>query len=235
MKERCLSVITARGGSKRIPRKNIKEFCGKPIIAYSIQAAIDSNVFDVVMVSTDDSEIAAVAKNIGAVVPFYRSAQTSNDFSSIADVLFEVIENYSALGEQFDIICCMLPTAPLLRIEDLSRGLETLQNQHADVVIPVVRYSYPIQRALQVINGKLHMIHQEFTFTRSNDLEPTYHDAGQFYWLRAAPFLKNRTLFCENTVHIELPEILVQDIDTEDDWKLAEIKYGRLKRNNESQ
>ena len=189
---RGLAVITARGGSKRIPRKNIKEFCGKPILAYSIEAAIRSKAFDTVMVSTDDEEIAEIAIRYGAEVPFYRSAQTSNDFATTNDVLLEVIEEYEKRGEQFDYLCCIYPTAPFLTSERLTEGKKLLLDSDADTLIPVVAFSYPPQRALHEVNGYLEPVHPEYLDSRSQDLEKHFHDVGQFYVTRVDNFKKNK-------------------------------------------
>lgn len=224
-----VAIITARGGSKRIPRKNIKPFLGKPIIAYSISAALEAGCFDEVMVSTDDREIAEVAQNYGAKVPFFRSAETSNDFSTTADVLIEVLNEYQKRGQNFFYACCIYPTAPFVTPEKLKYGHELLLNTGADSALPVVRFGYPIQRGLKVEEGQLSMIWPEHLNSRSQDLMPVYHDSGQFYWFRIARFLETRKLFAEHTVPIELPESEVQDIDTEEDWRIAELKYRILR------
>ena len=223
-----LAIITARGGSKRIPRKNIKEFCGKPIIAYSIEAAIKSGCFDEVMCSTDDEEIAEVAKRYGAVVPFMRSAATSNDFATTADVLSEVIAEYQKRGKTFEHFCCIYPTAPFVNAERIRQGLEKMIAYNANGAMPVVRYSYPIQRALRIADGTLSLREPEHLRSRSQDLEPMYHDAGQYYWYKAEAFKANPNIMSINPLAIVTPEEEVQDIDTPDDWKMAEIKYRML-------
>lgn len=220
-----LAIITARGGSKRIPRKNIKEFCGKPIIAYSIEAAIKSGCFDEVMCSTDDEEIAEVAKRYGAVVPFMRSAATSTDFASTADVLSEVIAEYQKRGKSFDYFCCLYPTAPFVNADRIRQGLEKMVAANANGAMPVVRYSYPIQRALRIADGTLALREPEHLRSRSQDLEPMYHDAGQYYWYRTEAFKTNPNIMAISPLAILTPEEEVQDIDTSDDWKMAEIKY----------
>jgi len=221
-----VAIITARGGSKRIPRKNIKPFLGHPIIKYSIDAAINSKCFDEVMVSTDDKEIAEVALSYGAKVPFFRSAKTSNDHAVTADVIVEVLADYKKRDQKFEYACCIYPTAPFVTTEKLKRGFELLKKLDADAVIPVVRFSYPIQRALKIDNkGFLRMINQKNIFKMSRDFIPTYHDSGQFYWLKVANFLKQRALFAKHTVPIEIPELEAQDIDVKEDWKIAEFKY----------
>ena len=221
-----IAIITARGGSKRIPRKNIREFHGKPIIAYTIEAALTANCFDEVMVSTDDSEIADVAIRYGATVPFLRSQKTSDDFATTADVLFEVIEKYRDLKKYFDYMCCLYPAAPFIKPDNLSVALKKLkENENLDAVLPIVRFSFPVQRALFLKNDKVSFANQESSIARSQDLEPMYHDAGQFYFLKTALFMEKKTLITSNTAGIILPESQVQDIDTIEDWHLAEIKY----------
>lgn len=226
-----VAIITARGGSKRIPRKNIKNFCGKPIIAYSIQAAIESRIFDEVMVSTDDAEIASIATKTGALVPFMRSSQTSNDHATTADVIFEVLGEYNKQSKNFDMFCCLYPTAPFITAEKLKQAFEKLKKSDAETLVPVVRFSFPIQRAMQIDNARLTMIQPEHMNSRSQDLKPSFHDCGQFYFGRVAPFLKNKKLFSNNTLAFEMPELEVQDIDNEQDWKIAELKYEFMKKN----
>ncbi len=224
---RNLAIITARGGSKRIPRKNIKEFCGKPILCYSIKAALDAGVFDEVMVSTDDEEIAEIAKKAGASVPFFRSEQTANDFASTDDVIMEVILEYQKRGEEFDAFCCIYPTAPFLTGERLKEAMALLET--ADSVMPVVPFSYPPQRGLIINeNGLVARQFPEHATTRSQDLPKIYHDCGQFYACRTKPFLDAGTTDVEHLVPLVLSEMEVQDIDTLEDWEIAEIKYRRL-------
>lgn len=225
---KSVAIITARGGSKRIPRKNIKEFLGKPIIAYSIVAALEAGCFDEVMVSTDDEEIAAVARHYGAEIPFFRSGATSNDFATTADVLVEVLSEYTQRGKNFSSACCLYPTAPFVTAEKLKRGHDLLLETGADSVLPVVRFGYPVQRALKIEENLLSMIWPEHLNSRSQDLMPAYHDCGQFYWFNVARFLETRKIFTAHTVPIEMPESEVQDIDNEEDWKLAEMKYRLL-------
>ena len=226
-----LAIVTARGGSKRIPRKNIRPFCGTPILGYPIRAALAAGCFDDVMVSTDDREIAEVARNFGAAVPFYRSAGTSDDHATTADVLVEVLTEYAGRGKRFDMACCIYPTAPFVTAEMLADGHRTLANDsRLESVVPVVRFGYPIQRALKIEDGRLGMIWPENLNKRSQDLMPAYHDAGQFYWFRVEAFLQSRRLFAANTAPVILPEWAVQDIDNEDDWMLAETKYEVLQR-----
>ena len=223
-----LAIITARGGSKRIPKKNIKEFLGKPIIAYSIEAALQSGVFDDVMVSTDDEEIAKIAVEYGASVPFFRSSETSNDFSTTNDVLLEVLQEYEKRGESFDVACCIYPTAPFVTAEKLLSATEKLLASDADVLIPVVAFSYPPKRGLLIREGKLIFEYPEYLDKRSQDIEPSYHDAGQFYLFRVPNFKKNRRLMVGNILPLVVSEMEVQDIDQITDWEIAEIKYRLL-------
>lgn len=222
---KALAVITARGGSKRIPRKNIKAFCGQPIITYSIKAALESGVFEEVMVSTDDAEIAEIAKVAGAQVPFMRSSDTANDFATTADVIAEVLESYKQCGKEFDAVCCIYPTAPFVSAEKLKNAMQLLDEKDADSVLPVVRFSFPPQRSVIMEEGFMKFKWPEHALTRSQDLEPFYHDAGQFYCLRTAAFMEQKKMVMEKTVPIEMPELEVQDIDTEEDWRIAEVKY----------
>ena len=222
---RTIAIITARGGSKRIPRKNIRDFCGSPIISYSIDAAISSNIFTEVMVSTDDNEIAKIALENGAQVPFYRSSRNSDDYSTTADVLIEVLSEYEKKGLKFDYLCCIYPTAPFVTSEKLKLALKKMINEKAEAIIPVVKFSYPPQRAFIIKDDKLIYKYPENVFKRSQDLESLYHDAGQFYFIKVETFMKNKTLVCKNTIPLIVDELSVQDIDTEEDWKMAELKY----------
>ena len=224
-----IAIITARGGSKRIPGKNIKLFRGKTIIAYSIEVAIRSALFDEVMVSTDSEEIAEISKNFGASIPFMRSKKNSDDFVGTEDVLIEVLNNFHSMHSiNFDYACCIYPTAPFITEKRLKEGYELLRNGNYDVVFPVANYDYPLQRSLMFVNEKLQMIFPENEMKRSQDLSPSYHDSGQFYWFCVPSFLKDRKLFGKNTGGIILSGIEVQDIDTEMDWKLAELKHQIL-------
>lgn len=223
-----IAIITARGGSKRIPRKNIKEFCGKPILAYSIQAALNSKIFDEVMVSTDDREIAEVALAYGAKVPFYRSEKTADDYATTADVLKEVVDEYKKLGKTFEWLCCIYPTAPFVTAGKLQAAFAKFQAAGADALLPVVKFSYPPQRCFVINNDKLAYKWPEYMKSRSQDLEPFYHDAGQFYFVKTAVFENKSTLVPENTMPYSLDEMEVQDIDNMDDWNIAEIKYQAM-------
>lgn len=229
-----IAIITARGGSKRIPRKNIKPFLGKPIILYSIEAALKSGVFDEVMVSTDDEEIAEIAKNAGAKVPFYRSEATSNDYATTADVLLEVLSEYEKMGKQFDEMCCIYPTAPFLTADAIKEAMTSLREKQADSVLPVVRFSFPPQRCV-VMNGDfVEPKWPECMPMRSQDLEPMYHDCGQFYCVNVKRFLEEKKMVMSKTVPYIQSEENVQDIDTMEDWKIAEMKYKILTKSIDS-
>jgi len=235
LKGKNIAIITARGGSKRIPRKNIKDFLGKPIISYSIHAALESKIFDTVMVSTDDEEIAEISRNFGAEVPFLRSAATSNDFATTEDVIKEVIVEYQKRGKTYEAMCCLYPTAPFVTGEKLSKAMDALWSSEADTIIPIVKFAYPPQRSLALNDGKLSMRYPEFTDTPSQELEEWYHDCGQFYCMKTQAFLYYQTMLTDNTISMIIPELEVQDIDNEIDWKIAEIKYKLLNEigNNE--
>ena len=221
-----IAIIPARGGSKRIPRKNIKDFHGKPIIAYSIDAAIKSELFDEVMVSTDDKEIALVAKKYGASVPFMRSAKNSDDYATTADVLIEVINDYKEkLNKTYDNVCCIYPTAPFVTPRKLINSYKIFIEKGADSLIPVVKYSYPPQRSFILKGVFLKYREPKYINSRSQDLDPIYHDAGQFYWVKKDTLLKNKSLYSNKTIPFEMSEIEVQDIDNEYDWFLLEMKY----------
>lgn len=224
MKNLC--IIPARGGSKRIPRKNIKDFLGKPIIAYSIEAALNSRLFEEVMVSTDDDEIATIAKQYGANVPFLRSANTANDYATTKEVLVEVLNQYQKIGQKFDVLCCLYATAPFVTPENLQECYSHIGDKY-DAAFTMVRYSYPIQRALKLENGFVKMREPEYKSSRSQDLEPIYHDAGQFYFTHVNK-IEALELWTEHTYGFELSELMVQDLDTEIDWQLAEMKYKLL-------
>ncbi len=224
-----LAVIPARGGSKRIPGKNIKTFAGKPIIAHAIEVARESGLFDEIMVSTEDKKIASVAEHYGASVPFLRSRQNAGDYATLSDVLIEVTKMYKKEKEtRIENLCCILPTAVFLQAEDLKKAYDKMINERLDAVFPVVRYDYPIQRALRFQGDKIKMIWPENLRKRSQDLEPAYHDAGLFYWIKTSVLSKEKTLWPENTGAVILPAYKVQDIDTPEDWEMAELKYKIL-------
>lgn len=222
-----IAVIPARGGSKRIPRKNIKPFMGKPIIAYSIEAALQSGLFDEVMVSTDDMEIAEIALQYGAKVPFMRSMEAANDFIGTDDVILEVLTMYKEQGRLFDTICCIYSTAPFITSEKLTEAYSKLTDD-IDSIFTCVAYSYPVQRGLHIVDGKISMVHPEYAYARSQDLETIYHDAGQFYMSRTSSFIHEKSFWGKNTVGLVLSELEVQDLDTLTDWRLAEMKYELL-------
>ena len=223
MKNLC--IIPARGGSKRIPRKNIKDFVGKPIIGYSIEAALKSELFDEVMVSTDEIDIADIPKRYGAKVPFLRSAKNADDFSTTFDVLEEVILDYQKKGLIFENICCIYPCAPFVNNKILTESYAQLVRSNFDSVIPIVAFSFPIQRSFKLEGEKISFFYPEYEKQRSQDLEKAYHDAGQFYWSKTNELIKNKSLVTKNSGFLELDEMQVQDIDNETDWKLAELKY----------
>lgn len=227
MSDRKLAIITARGGSKRIPRKNIKDFCGKPILCYSIEAARAAGVFDEIMVSTDDEEIADAARSAGASVPFFRSARTAGDYASTDDVIMEVLTAYREAGQEFSSFCCIYPTAPFLSGARLRSAMELLKE--ADCVMPVVPFSYPPQRGLLINkDGFVERQFPEYATARSQDLPKIYHDCGQFYACRTDAFLRAGTTDVERLLPLILSELEVQDIDTIEDWELAEMKYKLL-------
>ncbi|MBK8505399.1 MAG: pseudaminic acid cytidylyltransferase [Saprospiraceae bacterium] len=221
-----LAIIPARLGSKRIPRKNIKDFLGKPIIAYSIESALSSQLFDTVMVSTDHDMIATVARQHGAEVPFLRSVKNASDTATTLEVILEVLEEYHRRNLDFGQICCLYPTAPFVSASLLTSAFERLEKGKFDTVFPVLRYSYPIQRAFKMDTGqKISMIYPDQINTRSQDLEAAYHDAGQFYCFNKKAILDNQKLWTDNTGGILISEMEGHDIDTEEDWKIAEFKY----------
>ncbi|WP_419908435.1 pseudaminic acid cytidylyltransferase [Hoeflea sp.] len=227
--QESVAIIPARGGSKRIPRKNIRAFRGRPIIAWSVEAALESRAFDAVMVSTDDEEIASVARSCGADVPFMRSTQTADDMATTSDVLLEVLDRYAAAGREFAFGCCIYPTAPFMRSSDLGEGKKRLEADRFDVIMPIAAFSYPIWRSLdREADGRLKMNFPENLNTRSQDLPQAYHDAGQWYWFKTAAFLRDRVLLGANTGSVILPSTQVQDIDTEEDWTIAEWKHERI-------
>lgn len=220
-----VAIITARGGSKRIPHKNIKPFLGKPIITYSIEAAKRAGCFDEIMVSTDDEKIAEIARSCGAHVPFMRSKENADDFSTTRDVVKEVLCAYEKEGTKFDYACCIYPTAPFITGERLRDSMQLLISQKADSVFPVVQFSFPPQRCVVIEDGKANFKWPEYKLTRSQDLEPYYHDCGQYYCLNVQAFAEQELLIMKNTYPVILDELEVQDIDNETDWKLAELKY----------
>lgn len=221
-----LAIIPARGGSKRIPRKNIKPFCGKPMIAWSIEAALASGCIDRVIVSTDDAEIAEIARQHGAETPFVRPAELANDHAGTIPVIRHAVEWFSDNVAQPDAVCCLYATAPFVTAADLQRGLGLLADTGADYAFSVTSYPFPIQRAIRITAaGRVQMFHPEHFNTRSQDLEEAYHDAGQFYWGRPAAWLAEKPIFTPEAVPVILPRHRVQDIDTPEDWLRAEWMF----------
>lgn len=227
-----LAIIPARGGSKRIPRKNIKNFCGQPMLAYPIKAALQSGVVDKVVVSTDDDEIAAVARQYGAEVPFMRSPTLADDYTGTSAVIRDAIQQLQDLGWTVNYCACVYATTPLLAANVIRAGLELLQQQDADYVFTGARFSFPIQRALLITeNGGIAPFDPSNIGKRSQDLTPAYHDAGQLYWGKASSWLdKNKTTFSQQSRMLVLPDHLVQDIDTPEDWYRAELLYQVLQQ-----
>lgn len=226
---KVLAIITARGGSKRIPKKNIKEFCGKPIISYSIQAALTSKAFDEVMVSTDSKEIADISREYGANVPFMRSDSTSNDYATTADVILEVLDEYEKKGMIFDYFACIYPTAPFVSAEKLAKAKKEIIEKQADALISIVKYSYPPQRAFVLRDGLVKYQFPEYEKSRSQDLESIYHDCGQFYYCSVKEFRTYNSLILPKTIPFIISEEEVQDIDTMSDWTIAESKFNAIR------
>lgn len=224
-----IAIIPARCGSKRIPRKNIKDFLGKPIIAYSIEAALESNLFDEVIVSTDDQEIADIAISFGATIPFMRPKEYSDDFTGTSSVIKHAIGWLQESGKKIDYVCCIYATAPFVQPKYLREGYDRLIESKKSFAFSVTTFSFPIQRALRINEqGEIEAINPEHINTRSQDLEEGYHDAGQFYWGKADAFLDDIVLFSEESIPIMLPRYLVQDIDTFEDWERTELMYKAL-------
>ena len=223
-----IAVITARGGSKRIPKKNIKEFMGRPMLAYAIEAARGAGIFDEIMVSTDDSEIAEIARRYGASVPFMRSERTSGDHAITYDVLEEVLGEYRKLGREFDDLCCIYPCVPFLKAVSLRDAYGLMKSKGANAVLPVCRYPVPVEWAMRMNGGVLTAGDVEKQKIRSQDLQPAWFDAGMFYFYRTETFLKERTTLFPNTLGYAIDESECQDIDTPEDWKMAEMKYKIL-------
>lgn len=224
-----LCVIPARGGSKRIPRKNIKEFCGRPMIAWSIEAARQSGCFDHVVVSTDDEEIAAIARSEGADVPFVRPASLANDHVGTTSVIRHAVEWFMKHGTSPEKVCCLYATAPFVQLPDLQRGLEILEAQKVDYAFSVTSFAFPIQRAIRITpKQKIEMFQPEHFMARSQDLEEAYHDAGQFYWGKARAWQLEKPLFSHQSAPVLLPRYRVQDIDTPEDWQRAEWLFKAM-------
>lgn len=225
-----IAVIPARGGSKRIPRKNIKLFHGKPMIAYSIEAAQKSGCFDKIIVSTDDQEIADVALEYGAEVPFLRPANISDDYATTMDVIQHSIQWFESQDMTVDLLCCIYATAPFILPSDLSSGLEAVSAINIEYAFSATSFAFPIQRAISLNKkGTVQMFHPEHLNTRSQDLEEAYHDAGQFYWGKVSAFKAGKPFFSDSSKAILLPRKRVQDVDTQEDWELAEALYAVMK------
>ena len=225
-----VAVIPARGGSKRISRKNIKLFCGKPIIQWSIEAALEASCFDSVIVSTDDEEIATIAQKAGASIPFIRPAELADDFVGTSPVVRHAVEFLRDTAEMPAHVCCIYATAPFLVGEDLERGFDVLTRTDSDFAFSIASYAFPIQRAIRVTgSGHIEIVWPEHATTRSQDLEETYHDAGQFYWGKAQAWLDSRPLSSGSAAAVILPRSRVQDIDTQEDWDRAECMFRALR------
>jgi len=224
-----IAIIPARVGSKRIPRKNIKPFCGKPMIAWSIEAALQSCCFDQVVVSTDDAEIAEVARQFGAQVPFMRPAKLADDHTGTTAVIAHAIDWFAERGQEPDQVCCLYATAPFVSADDLLRGLKVLTDTGSDYAFSVTSYAFPIQRAIRLTSeNRVAMFNPEHFNTRSQDLEEAYHDAGQFYWGKASAWLENKLIFSSASVPVFLQRHMVQDIDTHEDWVRAEWLFRAI-------
>ncbi|MCM1398914.1 MAG: pseudaminic acid cytidylyltransferase [Clostridium sp.] len=226
-----IAIIPARGGSKRIPKKNIKNFCGKPIIAYSIEAAIKSNIFDEIMVSTDSGEIADIARSYGASVPFYRSKEASNDFATTSDVIMEVLGEYKKAGKNFEYAFCIYPTAPFITSELIIDAETLMKDKKPNEIVTVVEFSYPPQRSYVVTeDGMIKYRYEQYINSRSQDLEKWYHDVGQLYVYNVGNFCANNGQIRERIMPIMVSPLVAQDIDTENDWILAEEKYKLINK-----
>ncbi|MDA8162358.1 MAG: pseudaminic acid cytidylyltransferase [Desulfobacteraceae bacterium] len=225
-----IAIIPARGGSKRIPRKNIKDFCGRPVIAYSIDAALSCGLFERVIVSTDDADIASVARRYGAETPFLRPAELSGDFTATADVVIHAIEWLKTGGFSPENVCCIYATAPFITSELLRNSFDKLKTSCATAVFPVTTFPACIFRALKIgDDGRLAMIWPEHELARSNDLPVAYHDAGQFYWLDCGRFMEEKRIYSRDSAPVILPRYLVQDLDTTEDWATAERMFETLR------
>lgn len=226
---KTIAIITARGGSKRIPKKNIKPFFGKPMLAYAIEACRASGVFSTIMVSTDSAEIAEVAKANGAEIPFMRSEKTASDFATTFDVLEEVVRNYGERGQSFDSLCCVYPCVPFLTGETLKAAHALFGNSNAAGIQPVCKYPVPVEWAMKMENGFLVPNDREALKIRSQDLTPKYYDVGMFYFVKVQAMLEQKTVVPANTLGYLMNENEIQDIDTEDDWNMAEMKYRLIR------
>jgi pseudaminic acid cytidylyltransferase len=224
-----ICVIPARGGSKRIPYKNIREFCGKPMIAWSIEAAIESGCFERIICSTDNEDIAAVAREYNAETPFLRPKILSDDYSTITPVISHAINSLQTDGKNIDSVCCIYATAPFIQSKDIINSLKQMIVDGADYCFSVTNYPYPIQRSIRITEeNRCEMLYPEKYNSRSQDLEEMYHDAGQFYWGKSDAWLKQRNLFSKHSSPYVLPRYRVQDIDTKEDWRKAELMHLAL-------
>ena len=231
-----IAVIPARGGSKRIPRKNVREFCGKPMIAWSIEAALKSKCFEQVIVSTDDEEIASISRNYGADIPFVRPISIADNHTGIHQVIAHTVDWFQNQGITPDYFCCIFATAPFIQATDIQSGLKLISKKHCDYVISVTSFAFPIQRALKIeADGKVGMFYSKNYNTRSQDLEEAYHDAGQFIWASPKVWKKCRPVFTSNSYPVILPRLRVQDIDTQEDWERAELMFKSLKLSDQNQ
>jgi len=225
----CVAIIPARGGSKRIPRKNIKEFCGKPMIAWSIEAAKASGCFDQIVVSTDDEQIASIAFQYGATIPFMRPPALADDFTGTLPVIHHAVAWLNEFDAPVDYACCIYATAPFVSADDLKHGFQLIKETHSNYAFSVTSYAFPIQRAIRVTdNGRIAMFNPEHFHTRSQDLEEAWHDAGQFYWGTADAWCGERPVFGDGSVPVKLPRHRVQDIDTPEDWVRAEWLFKAM-------
>lgn len=219
-----IAIIPARGGSKRIPRKNVKSFCGKPMIGWSIEAARQSGCFGRIIVSTDDNGIAQIAQEQGAEVPFMRPVGLADDYTGTQAVIAHAVKTLAL--DDTDRVCCLYATAPFVLADDIQRGLQQLDETNASYAFSVTSYAFPIQRAIRITeHGRVSMFQPEHFNTRSQDLEEAWHDAGQFYWAKAASWLISKPMFSSAAVPIKLPRHRVQDIDTPEDWQRAEWMF----------
>ena len=226
----AVCIIPARGGSKRIPRKNVKPFCGKPMLAWSIGAARSAGCFQRIIVSTDDAEVADLAKRLGAEVPFMRPAELSDDHTGTSAVVAHAVEWVTSQGQRPDFVCCLYATAPFVTASSLRRGLDALTTAGCDFSLPVTSYAFPIQRAVHITpDGRVQMFEPERFNTRSQDLDEAFHDAGQFYWGRREAWLEGRSIFSAGSVPVLLPRHCVQDIDTPEDWERAEWLFRAMR------
>ena len=226
----AVAIIPARGGSKRIPHKNIREFCGRPMIAWSIRAALESGCFDRVIVSTDDDQIAATARDWGAETPFARPAELAGDYIGTVPVIRHAVERLQTNGGSPEAVCCLYATAPFVQVGDIRRGLKALELENVDYAFSVTSYAFPIQRALRITEtGRTSMFYPEHVNTRSQDLDEAWHDAGQFYWGRSSAWIADKPILTADAIPIRLPRERVQDIDTPEDWRRAEWLFKAMR------